>query len=239
MNPVNPTVVWPEATDVTAAPSAPGRARPRTVKSGIPYSGAQVADLVKRYPKSPVNAVDGLSFTVTQGEVFGLLGPNGAGKTTTVGVLTTRVRPTSGRASVCGVDVARHPILARSKFAVVPQRINLDRSLSIRNSLVFHAAYHGVPSGQRAARADDLLAQFGLLERAKSKHEGHQAGLPEWQGPQRPLRLIRPPLVLRRIDDHDGVHEVGQRQLHLGWHSGELLARQVLQLPSEQAQTPS
>src|ERR1700685_2684792 len=69
--------------------------------------------------------------------------------------------------------------------------------------------------------------------------EGHKAGLPEWQGPQRPLRLIRPPLVLGRVDHHDGIHEGGQRELHSGWHSGELLAGQVFQLPSEQAQTPS
>ena len=62
-----------------------------------------VDQLVKRYPKRPSNAVDGLSFTVRRGELFGLLGPNGAGKTTTIGVLTTRVRPTGGRALVDGV----------------------------------------------------------------------------------------------------------------------------------------
>ena len=135
-----------------------------------------VADLVKRYPKSPANAVDGLSFTVDAGEVFGLLGPNGAGKTTTVGVLTTRVRPTSGSASIHGVDVTRDPVGARSQFAVVPQRNNLDRSLSIRNNLMFHAAYHGVPPSERAARADELLAQFGLLERAASKPDFFSGG---------------------------------------------------------------
>ena len=58
----------------------------------------EVRELVKRYPRAPVNAVDGISFSVRGGEVFGLLGPNGAGKTTTVGMLTTRARPTSGEA---------------------------------------------------------------------------------------------------------------------------------------------
>ncbi|HYX44292.1 MAG TPA: ATP-binding cassette domain-containing protein, partial [Acidimicrobiales bacterium] len=86
-----------------------------------------VVDLVKRYPKSQVNPVDGLTFAVEAGEVFGLLGPNGAGKTTTVGVLTTRVRPTSGHASIGGVDVVGDPVRARSQLAVVPQRNNLDR----------------------------------------------------------------------------------------------------------------
>ena len=66
-------------------------------------SAVTVAELVKRYPKGKTNAVDGISFTVEAGEVFGLLGPNGAGKTTTVGMLTTRVRPNSGRATVGGV----------------------------------------------------------------------------------------------------------------------------------------
>ena len=90
----------------------------------------EVRDLVKRYPKSPVNAVDGVSFAVRRGEVFGLLGPNGAGKTTTVGILTTRVKPTSGEARVGGVDVAADPVAARRLVAVVPQRNNLDRSLT-------------------------------------------------------------------------------------------------------------
>ena len=85
----------------------------------------EVRDLVKRYPKGRVNAVDGVSFAVTPGEVFGLLGPNGAGKTTTVGVLTTRVRPTGGVAWVAGVDVAADPVRARRLVAVVPQRNNL------------------------------------------------------------------------------------------------------------------
>src|SRR5437588_732525 len=132
-------------------------------------SVVEVRDLVKRYPRSPVNAVDAISFSVEHGEVFGLLGPNAAGKTTTVGVLTTRIRPTSGSAVVADVDVLRQPTLARGRLGVVPQRSNLDRSLSIRNNLIFHAAYHGVPASERGARADVLLEQFGLRERAKTK----------------------------------------------------------------------
>ncbi len=135
-----------------------------------------VQSLVKRYPKSPVNAVDGVSFEVRRGEVFALLGPNGAGKTTTVGMLTTRVRPTSGTAAIDGLDVARNPVEARSKLAVVPQRSNLDRSLSIRDNLVFHAAYHGVGKAEARARADELLAQFGLGERAGVKPDLFSGG---------------------------------------------------------------
>ena len=136
----------------------------------------EVVDLVKRYPKSSVNAVDGIGFAVAPGEVFGLLGPNGAGKTTTIGMLTTRVRPTDGRAMIGGVDVAADPVRARSLLAVVPQRSNLDRSISVRRNLTFHAAYHGVPAPEATARANELLEQFGLLERADIKPDLFSGG---------------------------------------------------------------
>jgi len=136
-----------------------------------------VTDLVKRYPKRPVNAVDGISFTVGRGEIFGLLGPNGAGKTTTIGVLTTRVKATSGTARVSGIDVGAHPVSARARLAVVPQRINLDRALNARQNLVFHAAYHGVPAAERKRRADAVLEQFGLADRAKDKVDFYSGGM--------------------------------------------------------------
>jgi ABC-2 type transport system ATP-binding protein len=123
---------------------------------------AEVRELVKRYPGSPCNAVDRLSFTVRRGEVFGLVGPNGAGKTTVVGVLTTRVLPTRGSAYVAGLNVLTNAAKVRSRLAVVPQRVNLDHSLSVRNNLIFHAAYHGVGRAERARRADELLERMGL-----------------------------------------------------------------------------
>ena len=137
----------------------------------------QVIDLVKRYPGRPVNAVDGISFAVRRGEVFGLLGPNGAGKTTTIGVLTTRVLPTSGSVSVAGVDVAADPVTARSRLSVVPQRSNLDRALTARQNLVFHAAYHGVGRAERNRRADALLEQLGLGGRGGDKVDDYSGGM--------------------------------------------------------------
>jgi ABC-2 type transport system ATP-binding protein len=136
----------------------------------------EVEGLEKRYPKSPVNAVDGVTFSVEQGEVFGLLGPNGAGKTTTIGILTTRVRPTAGVARVGGIDVTRDPVRARTQLAVVPQRTNLDRSLSIRQNLIFHAAYHRVPAAERNRRADELLELFGLSDRGGDKPDYMSGG---------------------------------------------------------------
>jgi ABC-2 type transport system ATP-binding protein len=140
-------------------------------------AAVQVSDLVKRYPGRPTNAVDGISFTVEPGEVFGLLGPNGAGKTTTIGVLTTRVLPTSGTASVAGVDVAADPVRARSRLSVVPQRSNLDRALTARQNLLFHAAYHGIGRAERNRRADALLAELGLGDRGGDKVDNYSGGM--------------------------------------------------------------
>src|SRR5215469_18800350 len=89
----------------------------------------EIDHLVKRFPHGDQNAVDDISLCVRTGETFGLLGPNGAGKSTTIGILTTLVRPTSGRATIGGIDVVADPIGARQRIAVVPQRNNLDRTL--------------------------------------------------------------------------------------------------------------
>ena len=137
----------------------------------------RVENLVKRYPGRPTNAVDGISFTVRRGEIFGLLGPNGAGKTTTIGVLTTRVRPTSGHAEIAGVDVVRHSVEAKRRIAVVPQRNNLDRSLTARQNLVFHAAYFGMGREERDRLAASLLEQFGLGDRGDEKVDRYSGGM--------------------------------------------------------------
>jgi len=132
-----------------------------------------VEDLRKTYPgtrKTPaVEAVRGISFAVEAGETFGLLGPNGAGKSTTLGCITTLVRPTAGRVSVDGIDVARRPTEAKRRIAVVPQMRNLDRDLTVREVLTFHAAYFGLPRAERNARADRLLAEMQLTEKANVK----------------------------------------------------------------------
>lgn len=139
-------------------------------------TAVEVRDLVKRYPRAPVDSLRGVTFEVDRGEVFGFLGPNGAGKTTTIGILTTRIRPTGGVASVAGVDVVTDPVGARRVLGVVPQTNNLDRSLSVRQNLLFHASYHGVPRARRATLADELLAQFGLTERAGGRPDDFSGG---------------------------------------------------------------
>jgi ABC-2 type transport system ATP-binding protein len=136
----------------------------------------EVAGLVKRYPKAPVDSLAGVTFDVGRGEVFGFLGPNGAGKTTTIGILTTRVRPTGGKAFVAGVDVVADPVGARRVLGVVPQMNNLDRSLSVRQNLIVHASYHGVPRARRRKLADDLLEQFGLADRQSGRPDDFSGG---------------------------------------------------------------
>src|ERR1035438_1981144 len=136
-----------------------------------------VTNLVKQYAKSKTNAVDGVSFEVSQGEIFGLLGPNGAGKTTTIGVLTTFIVPTAGSTSIMGIDVAANPIEVKQRIAVVPQQSNLDRSLKVREILTFHGAYHGVPRRHREALADKLLDELGLGERKNEKVSRYSGGM--------------------------------------------------------------
>src|ERR1700739_3720092 len=136
-----------------------------------------VSNLVKRYPKSKTNAVDGVSFEVSRGEIFGLLGPNGAGKTTTIGVLTTAMIPSEGATSILGSDLAANPIDVKQRIAVVPQQSNLDRSLKVREILTFHAAYHSVPRREREERADKLLAELGLADRKNDKVSRFSGGM--------------------------------------------------------------
>jgi len=116
-----------------------------------------------------VVALDGLDLEIAEGELFGLLGPNGAGKTTTIGILTTRVRPTSGDAVVAGADVTREAVLVRRRIGVVPQRPNPDRNLNARENLVFHAAYFGIPLRTANARARELLEKLGIADKGDSK----------------------------------------------------------------------
>jgi ABC-2 type transport system ATP-binding protein len=96
------------------------------------------------------------------------LGPNGAGKTTTIGICTTRTLPTSGQARIAGIDVVAHPALARRSIGVVPQYNTLDRSLTIFENLYFHCKYFGFNGADARQRANTLLEQFHLLERAKA-----------------------------------------------------------------------
>jgi ABC-2 type transport system ATP-binding protein len=123
--------------------------------------------LTKRYP-GDILAVDHLDLSVQRGEIFGLLGPNGAGKTTTAGMLTTRVIPTSGGAFVAGIDVVKHPAIAKQVIGVVPQTNTLDRALNVFENLYFHGRFFGMNAKSARAAATDMLERFRLSDRAKA-----------------------------------------------------------------------
>lgn len=138
-----------------------------------PTSGQSIEEairceqLTKRYPGN-ILAVNKLDLIVHRGEIFGLLGPNGAGKTTTVGMLTTLVTPTAGKAIVAGIDVIAHPALIKQVIGVVAQTNNLDRALTVWENLYYHGRFFGMSSGESRAAADEFLVKFRLQERAKS-----------------------------------------------------------------------
>jgi ABC-2 type transport system ATP-binding protein len=133
---------------------------------GVPI--IETVGLTKTYQGTDFRAVDELSLQVGTGEVFGLLGPNGAGKTTTVGVLTTRVIPTEGRAFVGGIDVVRHPTLVKQLIGVVSQQNTLDRQLTPWENLYFHGRLFGMAARECRQTADELLERFQLNRFAKA-----------------------------------------------------------------------
>jgi ABC-2 type transport system ATP-binding protein len=124
-----------------------------------------------------VRAVESLDLAVRRGEVFGLLGPNGAGKTTTVGMLTTRVIPSSGEAWVGGVDVVAHPAAAKQVIGVVPQTNTLDRSLDVAENLFFHGRYFGMSAREAHQKTEQLLEQFRLADRAHAAADELSGGM--------------------------------------------------------------
>lgn len=121
-------------------------------------------NLTKTYDK--VKAINNLDLRVQSGEIFGFLGPNGAGKTTTIRVLTTLTRPTSGFASVGGFDVRKEPEKVKQVIGVVQQHLSLDRDLSIRENMEFHARLHHIDSTERRQRIAELLTYVELTDYA-------------------------------------------------------------------------
>jgi ABC-2 type transport system ATP-binding protein len=135
-----------------------------------------VRNLAKTYP-GDVRAVRDISFDVAPGEVFGLLGPNGAGKSTTVGMLTTTIVPSSGGASLAGVDVVREPLAARAVSSLVFQESVVDQALSGRRNLEIHASLWRVGQVAAHTRIDELCDVLGisdLLDRPVATYSGGQ-----------------------------------------------------------------
>ena len=122
----------------------------------------EINNLVKKYGDK--TAVDGISFSVHDGELFGFLGPNGAGKTTTVRCISTLTNITSGQVLVNGVDIIKDQTRAKQYIGVIQQQISLDKDLTIRENMISHAMYHGMGKKERDERISELTEYFGLGE---------------------------------------------------------------------------
>ena len=132
--------------------------------------------LVKTYPKG-VQALDGLSFGVAAGSVFGLVGPNGAGKSTTVKILTTLSRPDSGAAEVAGIDVLRRPDDVRRAIGCVAQKSGVDVHATGRENLLLQGRLYGMGGRELDRRVDTMLERFGLADAARRVTSTYSGGM--------------------------------------------------------------
>jgi ABC-2 type transport system ATP-binding protein len=135
----------------------------------------EVHDLTKRY--GDLAAVDGIDFSVAQGEIFAFLGPNGAGKSTTIKMLCTLAHPTSGRAVVAGFDVATQAKSVRRHIGLVFQEQTLDDQLTAEENLRFHAVLYGVPHDQVNERITRVLDLVALSDRRKDLVSAYSGGM--------------------------------------------------------------
>ena len=135
-------------------------------------SAVEARGLRKRYGE--IVAVDGIDFEVEEGECFGFLGPNGAGETTTMKMVYGLASMDQGELSVLGRDARTRRRDVKARIGVVPQEQNLDRDLSVRDVLVMHAVYHGLPGD---GRVDELLDFARLADRAGARPEQLSGGM--------------------------------------------------------------
>ncbi|KUK45070.1 MAG: ATP-binding cassette domain-containing protein [Methanothrix sp.] len=168
-----------------------------------------VQGLTKRF--DGFTAVDGISFEVGEGELFGLLGPNGSGKTTTIRMLVGLSRPTAGRAKILGFDLSFGITEAKRGIGVVPDSSNLYDELSARENLLFMAKLYGVPKDVREQKSEELLKLFGLYERRDDRFGTFSRGM------KRALTiaaaLVHDPKVLFLDEPTVGLDVVAARSL--------------------------
>lgn len=148
-----------------------------TLEDPATQSPLSVHNLIKRYSGSTTPAVNGLSFTVGAGEVFGLLGPNGAGKTTAISIMNTLRRPTGGTVHIFGIDVGKNPASARKLIGFVPQEIALYDGLTVRENLHFFGHMYGLSGKELEQRVSECLEFAGLTASAKSRVSTFSGGM--------------------------------------------------------------
>jgi len=122
-------------------------------------------------------AVDGISFDIQEGEIFGFLGPNGAGKTTSISMICGLLTPTAGEIFVEGVSILKNPREVKKRLGVVPQEVAIYEELSARENLSFWGGIFGMRGGHLRSRVDELLEQVGLEDRAKEPTKNFSGGM--------------------------------------------------------------
>src|SRR5208337_3940474 len=147
------------------------------MQAGTPSSSAivKVEKLSKKFGN--LKAVDNVSFEIKEGEIFGLLGPNGAGKTTTINMLTTLMKPTSGKAVVCGFSIFKDANEVRRSVGVVPQEYTADEDMSGINNIILCADLYGMPRKDSKAHAKELLKLVELEDAANRKVSTYSGGM--------------------------------------------------------------
>lgn len=135
----------------------------------------QVDNLHKSF--NSLHAVDGISFEVNQGELFGFLGPNGAGKTTTLSMISGLLKPDAGRVEIGGIDVWSSPVQAKKMLGLVPQEISLYEELSARENLQFWGSLYDITRTELKKSIDELLERVGLADRAKEPVSKFSGGM--------------------------------------------------------------
>jgi ABC-2 type transport system ATP-binding protein len=135
----------------------------------------EVNQLVKKY--GDLTAVNGISFTVEEGEIFSLLGPNGAGKTTTISILSTLFSPTAGDVKIGGHSVTKNPMAVKKLIGVVPQELALYEDLTALENLIFWGKMYGLSGRELSTRIDEVLEQINLKERAKQRIKTYSGGM--------------------------------------------------------------
>jgi ABC-2 type transport system ATP-binding protein len=178
----------------------------------------EASNLRKTYPGG-VRALDGVSFAVGVGTIFGLLGPNGAGKSTTVKILTTLSRPDSGEARVAGLDVVREAEPVRRSIGVVGQKHGLDPEASGRENLEMQAEIYGLRGAARRQRVEQLLERFGLAEAAGRIAKTYSGGMQRRLDVA--LGLVHRPKVLFLDEPTTGLDPEARLEL---WREIERLA---------------
>jgi len=142
--------------------------------SGVP--ALKIEKLTKTYSNGFL-ALDGVSLEVGAGKFVGLLGPNGAGKTTLINSVVSLARPDTGSVEVYGKDAFREFREARRMIGISPQEVNLDKFLTVREVLTFHAGYYGVPRKKAKEKAEEMLERFGLVEKRDQRTNTLSGGM--------------------------------------------------------------